>query len=91
MTVKIKEVFVRVLDLGLDHRQLADDISLYSPVVQMDSMTLLHLLVALEEEFDIEIDDEDVMNANLTNVGSLVAMVRRAIDASVGGTGPASA
>lgn len=75
---KIKEILVSVLDLELRPEQLADDTSLYSSVLQMDSLSLLHLLVALEDDLGIEIDDEDVMNANLETVGNLVDMVRQA-------------
>ncbi|GEM_PF-2396082 len=75
---KIKEILVDVLDLELRPEQIADDTSLYSSVLQMDSLSLLHLLVALEGDLGIEIDDEDVMNANLETVGNLVDMVRQA-------------
>src|SRR5205814_2336587 len=79
---RIKNVFVRVLDLPLSPDELLDDMSLYSPIIRMDSLSLLHLLVALEAEFQIEINDEDVMNANFTTVASLVEMVRRIIETS---------
>ena len=83
---KIKDAIIRVLDLDVDREQLNDDTSLYSSVIRMDSLTLLQLLVTLEGEFNIEIDDEDVMNANLKNVGSLVEMVRQVV--SAGGDEP---
>lgn len=86
-TARIKGVFVDNLDLALDPGELADDMSLYSPVIQMDSMALLQLLVALETEFEIEIDDEDVMNTDLTTVGSLVEMVHGILDRSRAGEG----
>ncbi len=79
--VKIKEILINVLDLELRPEQLADDTSLYSSVLQMDSLSLLHSLVALEDNLGIEIDDEDVMNANLETVGNLVDMVRQACEA----------
>jgi acyl carrier protein len=82
LRTKIKDAIIRVLDLDIDHEQLTDDTSLYSSVIRMDSLTLLQLLVTLEGEFNIEIDDEDVMNANLKNVGSLVEMVREVVSAS---------
>ncbi|MEU0472370.1 acyl carrier protein [Streptomyces olivaceus] len=72
---RVKHVIVDVLDLGIGPDELADDLSLYSSTLKMDSMTLLHLLVTFESEFGFEIDDEDVMNANLDTVGSLVGLV----------------
>lgn len=79
---RIKSVLIRVLDLPLSPDELRDDMSLYSPIVRMDSFSLLHLLVALEDEFRIEIDDEDVMNASFTTVASLIDVVREARRAS---------
>lgn len=73
---RIKKIMADVLDVG--PAALSDEVALYSSVLQMDSMTLLHLLVTFEAEFDIEIDDEDVMQADLHTVGSLVGLVRHA-------------
>jgi acyl carrier protein len=83
LTNRIKDVFIRVLDLPLNRDQLADGMSLYSPVIQMDSLALLNLLVAFEEDFGVEIDDEDVMNANFTTVASVVEMIGQVIETSV--------
>jgi acyl carrier protein len=47
----------------------------------MDSLSLLHVIVALEQQFGIEIDDEDVMATDLDTVGSLVGLVDHALHA----------
>lgn len=78
---EIKDVVIGVLELGVDREQLDESVSLYSPMVGLDSLSLLHILVQIEKRFDIEIDDEDVMAAELSDVGSLVEMIRRAVDA----------
>ncbi|WP_273887237.1 acyl carrier protein [Rubrobacter naiadicus] len=72
---RVKKVMVEALDLSLHPDQLDDDLSLYSPVIRMDSLNLLRLIVALEEEFDGQIDDEDVMEADLENVDNLIDLV----------------
>lgn len=74
-STRVKSVIIDVLDLGIGPGELADDLSLYSSTLKMDSMTLLHLLVTFENEFGFEIDDEDVMNASLDTVRSLVDLV----------------
>jgi acyl carrier protein len=79
---KVKDTVIRVLELRVDRAQLTEDVSLYSSALHMDSLTLLHLLVSFEQEFGIEIDDEDVMNANLRNVGSLVELVESLVDST---------
>ena len=77
---RVKRVLVETLDLGIDPAHLADDTSLYSPVIQMDSLNLLHLSVALEEEFDGVLNEEDLMQADLEDVGSVI----RLVDAKLG-------
>ncbi|NDU72050.1 acyl carrier protein [Actinomadura sp. DSM 109109] len=81
---RIKSIMIRVLDLDIAPEGLDGGVSLYSPTVGMDSLSLLHTLVEIEKEFDIEIDDEDVMLAELRNVGSLVDMISGIIDAEGG-------
>lgn len=72
---EVKDIVIRTLELGLTRDQLTDDTRLYSSVVRMDSLMLLRLIVAVERDLGIEIDDEDVMNTDLRDVGSLVTMV----------------
>lgn len=75
LTDRIKDVFIRVLDLPHGRDDLHENLSLYSPLIQMDSLALLQVLTAVESELGIQIDDEDVMDADFTTVGSLVAVV----------------
>ncbi|GGQ47396.1 acyl carrier protein [Actinomadura coerulea] len=84
LAAQIKSIMIRVLDLDIAPGRLDEKVSLYSPVVGMDSLSLLHTLVEIEKEFDIEIDDEDVMLAELRNVGSLVEMISGIIGAEDG-------
>ncbi|GAB3878505.1 hypothetical protein GCM10029964_029250 [Kibdelosporangium lantanae] len=72
---RVKQVMTRTLDLPLSAGQIRDDQSLYTSVIGMDSMGLLQVLVALETEFGCDIDDEDVMAADLKDVASLVRLV----------------
>jgi acyl carrier protein len=73
---RVKVIMIDTLDLPVTAERLSDDTPLYSPLVQLDSLHLLQLIVALEEEFGGEIDDEDVMNADLENVGNLIDLVQ---------------
>ncbi|GGU10773.1 acyl carrier protein [Actinomadura citrea] len=84
LAARIKSIMIRVLDLDITPERLDEKVSLYSPIVGMDSLSLLHTLVEIEKEFDIEIDDEDVMLAELRNVGSLVDMISGIIEAEGG-------
>ncbi len=77
--VRVKSTLGRIIDVDRPEHTLRDSASLYSGEIRLDSLTLLRLLVSLEEEFDIEIDDEDVMAADLDTVASLVNLVEHAL------------
>ena len=82
---RVRQTMVRSLDLNVEPDALSDDLSLYSPLIQMDSLSLLELMIALEDEFGCGIDDEDVMAADLENVGSLVGLVNHALSSAAPG------
>jgi acyl carrier protein len=67
---------VETLDLSIEPENITDETPLYASVIRLDSLGLLHLMVALENEFDCQIDDEDVMEADLTTVASVIELVR---------------
>ncbi len=75
VALRVKEVMVRELDLQVVPGEIRDDLSLYSSIIRLDSLALLQLIVALEEEFGCQIDDEDVMEAELERVASLISLV----------------
>src|SRR4051812_4504651 len=57
LATQIKDIMISVLELDIDREHLDEKVSLYSPTVGLDSLSLLHILVAIEKHFDIEIDD----------------------------------
>jgi acyl carrier protein len=71
---RIKAIMVQVLDLDLPPEQIDDELSLYSSSIRLDSLGFLHLIIAFEEEFGCQIDDEDVMEADLETVGDLIQL-----------------
>ncbi|MDX2547307.1 phosphopantetheine-binding protein [Streptomyces sp. WI04-05B] len=74
---RVREIMVDVLDLRLSPAEIRDDISLYSPTIRLDSLNLLQLLMAVEAEFGGHIEDEDIMEADLENVGDLITLISR--------------
>ncbi|MGC7102561.1 radical SAM protein [Amycolatopsis lurida] len=72
---RVKVVLTRTLDLALPAEDITDDQPLYTSVIGLDSMGLLQVLLALEAEFAIHIDDEDVLAADLRDVSSLIGLV----------------
>jgi acyl carrier protein len=63
--------------LGLKGRTAAftDDTPLLGALPELDSMTVVSLLAALEERFSFSIDDDEVGAATFASVGSLVEFV----------------
>ncbi|MFC1946176.1 acyl carrier protein [Chloroflexota bacterium] len=47
--------------------------------LEADSLDIVQILVALEDEFDIEINDEDLQN--VTNMGEFIAYIESRIAA----------
>ncbi|SDN48756.1 acyl carrier protein [Fictibacillus solisalsi] len=43
----------------------------------IDSMTFIRLVVEIEDEFDIEIEDEEIVLQNFESVESIVKLVER--------------
>jgi acyl carrier protein len=71
---RVKAIMVQVLDLDMLPEQIDDELSLYSSRIRLDSLGFLHLIIALEAEFGRQIDDEDVMEADLETVASLIQL-----------------
>lgn len=71
---RVKAIMVQALDLDVLPEQIDDELSLYSSSIRLDSLGFLHLIIALEAEFGCRIDDEDVMEADLETVASLIQL-----------------
>lgn len=78
---RIKAIMVQVLDLDLSPEQIDDELSLYSSSIRLDSLGFLHLIIAVEQEFGCQIDDEDVMEADLETVGDLIQLFADKLEA----------
>ncbi len=73
MAARVKVIMVQVLDLDVPPEQIDDELSLYSSRIRLDSLGFLHLIIALEAEFDCQIEDEDVMVAEPLREGAAPA------------------
>ncbi len=70
ISIKLREIFAS--ELGLDHSDIADDLQ-YNMIPEWDSVGHMHLVAAIEEEFSIEIPDNDV--AEMTVFSKIVVTV----------------
>lgn len=73
----------RTLDLPSDLRPTGAETCLYGKGLGLDSVDALRLVAALEEEFDITIDDTELTPSTFEHIGSLVSLVRRLTSVSL--------
>ena len=72
---EIKTILTDVLSLGDNGRMLTSEAPLLGALPELDSMAVISLIAALEEHFDIAIDDDDISASTFATVGSLAAFV----------------
>jgi len=75
MLEDIKEILRNTLQLGERADQLTSESPLLGAVPEFDSMAVVTVLTMVEEEFGIEIDDDDVSADVFETVGSLTDFV----------------
>ena len=63
-------------DLPSDVLPLRPETRLYGAGLGLDSLDALRLVAALEEEFDITIDDTELSPSTFESIGSIVSLVR---------------
>jgi len=71
---KVKGLFVE--DLGIDESKVTMDAKLEEDL-EIDSLGIVEVVMAFEDEFDIEIDDEDL--ADVSTVGQAVKLLHSKI------------
>lgn len=71
---RIKELMVENLTYSGSWSEVDEDYPLLAKHV-IDSLGMLKLVSVIEEEFDVEIDDDDVVPANWKTIGDIAALV----------------
>ena len=71
---KVKGLFVE--DLGIDESKVTMDAKLEEDL-EIDSLGIVEVVMACEDEFDIEIDDEEL--ADVSTVGQAVNLLHSKI------------
>ncbi len=71
----IKRVLRETLQLGDRVENFDESTALFGSIPEFDSMAVVTVVTGLEEEFDIEIDDDDITAEIFETVGSLSRFV----------------
>ncbi|MCA1245480.1 acyl carrier protein [Massilia sp. MS-15] len=72
---EVKNVLIDVLNLGPAGQALEADSPLLGSLPELDSMAVVSLIGALEEQFGIAIDDDDISASTFATLGSLADFV----------------
>ena len=72
---QIKTLLTDTLNLGDAGAAMNADTPLLGALPELDSMAVVHLIAALEDQFGITIDDDDIGASTFETVGSLAAFV----------------
>ena len=72
---KVKQVLSSVLNLGDRVTRFDASTPLLGAVPELDSMAVVALLTALEENFGFTIEDDEVDGRTFASLGNLVAFV----------------
>lgn len=71
----VKEVLRDSLDLGSRVDTFDADTPLFESLVELDSMAIVNVVLAMEEHFDVIIEDDDIDAETFESVGSLARFV----------------
>jgi len=74
---QIKILIVRTLGLEVAPDEIPDDETLFGDGLAADSIILLEIIAALEEEFSFEIEDDDLRVELFDSVNSIAAYIRK--------------
>ena len=71
----VREVLIDTLELSQSPDDLTRDTALFGALPELDSFGVVHLVAAIEERFDIVIDDDEFGADLFETVGSLTDFV----------------
>jgi acyl carrier protein len=76
----VREVLIESLELGQSPDDLQPETPLFGELPELDSFGVVALVAALEERFDITIDDDEFGAELFETLGSLTAFVDAKLD-----------
>lgn len=76
----VKEHIIHVLNLDVKADHISATEPLYSSLIGLDSAGLLKTILKAEEQYHIEINDEDIMETDLETVEDLATLILHKLD-----------
>ncbi|GGY25568.1 acyl carrier protein [Pseudoduganella albidiflava] len=78
---EVKQIVIDVLALGPAGRSLDEHSALLGSIPELDSMAVVQLIGALEEQFGFSVDDDEISAETFATLGSLAAFVKHKLTA----------
>jgi acyl carrier protein len=78
---EVKTILIDTLALGPSGQQLDEHSALLGSVPELDSMAVVQLIGALEEQYGFSVDDDEISAATFATLGSLAAFVKHKLTA----------
>ena len=83
---RVKETVVRALELKVEPAELSDGEVLFGRGLGVSSIAVMEVVVALEEEFDFEVGDDELRMELFESIDSIVDYVETKVLAAAGGS-----
>lgn len=77
---RVKQVIIRSLSLEVTPEEIGAEDALFGGGLGLNSMATIEIIVGLEEEFDLEVPDEDLRVELFDSVKTMADYVRTALD-----------
>lgn len=74
---EVRDILSDVLSIGERKNFLEEDSSLLGSIPELDSMAVVNVITALEEHFDITVDDDEISAKTFETLGSLTRFVEQ--------------
>ncbi len=74
---EVRDILSDVLSIGERKNFLEEDSSLLGGIPELDSMAVVNVITALEEHFDITVDDDEISAKTFETLGSLTRFVEQ--------------
>jgi acyl carrier protein len=74
---EVKDILANVLSLGERKNSLNENSVLLGNIPELDSMAVVNVITALEEYYDISVDDDEISAKTFETLGSLTRFVEQ--------------
>lgn len=74
---EVKNIVSDALSLGERRNSLKEDSALLGAIPELDSMAVVNVITALEEHFDIVVEDDEISAGTFESLGSLTHFIEQ--------------